>query len=72
MKNWPAVTVALIVLAAVIGFAVWAFSLSGVTGPRSVHGWVALILGLAGVAGLTGGLMWLAFYSSRKGFDDRQ
>ena len=31
-------------------------------------------MGIAGVftAGLTGGLMWLAFYSARKGFDDDQ
>ena len=38
----------------------------------SVHGWVAM--GIAGLftALLTGGLMWLAFYSARKGFDDDQ
>jgi protein-S-isoprenylcysteine O-methyltransferase Ste14 len=36
----------------------------------SVHGWIAMALGF-GVTGLLGGgLMWLAFYSSRKGWDD--
>src|SRR5579872_5689047 len=62
-----------VVLAAMLAFAVWglfaAWSLSGDTA-ISVHGYIAL--GLAG--GMTlllgGGLMWLAFYSSRKGYDD--
>ncbi|HLI64918.1 MAG TPA: hypothetical protein VKU90_01020 [Caulobacteraceae bacterium] len=62
-----------VVLAAMLAFAVWglfaAWRLSGDTA-ISVHGYIAL--GLAG--GMTlllgGGLMWLAFYSSRKGYDD--
>ena len=68
----PTVILAL-VLAAMLGFAVWgliaAWRLSGDV-PISLNGYIAL--GLA--AGLTlllgGGLMWLAFYSARKGFDD--
>lgn len=37
--------------------------------------WIApilpfVIVGLIAVGGLTGGLMWLAFYSSRHGYDD--
>lgn len=35
----------------------------------SLHGRVALTLGILGVAGLTAGLMRLLFYSSRRGFD---
>ena len=38
----------------------------------SGHGWTALILGVvfSFVVGI--GLMWLVFYSSRKGYDERQ
>ncbi len=35
-----------------------------------VHGWVALGLAFVLTGALGGGLMWLAFYSSRKGWDD--
>jgi hypothetical protein len=31
---------------------------------------VALVAGAVGVGALTGVLMWLAFYSARKGYDD--
>ena len=56
-----------------LAFAIWAFlklwAMSG-DSKMSVHGYIAM--GLAG--GLTlivgGGLMWLAFYSARKGYDD--
>jgi hypothetical protein len=60
-------------LVAMLGLAVWGFfaawKLSG-GAPISVNGYVAL--GLAGGVTLLlgGGLMWLAFYSSRKGWDD--
>lgn len=37
----------------------------------SIHGWVALTLGLLGIVGLTWVLMALAFKSSREGWDDR-
>lgn len=64
----------LVFLLGLLAFAAWAFvTLWRMTGDTqiSVHGYIAM--GLA--AGLTillgGGLMWLAFYSSRKGYDDR-
>ncbi len=66
-----------ILLIAVFGgflaFAIWAFfKLWGMAGETkmSIHGYIAM--GLAGVLTLVvgGGLMWLAFYSSRKGYDD--
>ena len=67
-------TVALVLtFVAMLGFAVWgliaAWKLSGDT-PISLNGYIAL--GLAGGVTLLlgGGLMWLAFYSARKGFDD--
>ncbi len=54
------------------GWGAWAsWRLAG-DAPMSIHGWIAM--GIAGVftALLTGGFMWLAFYSARKGFDDDQ
>ena len=35
------------------------------------HGWLAVILGSIGSVGLGAGLMWLSFYSSRQGYDER-
>jgi protein-S-isoprenylcysteine O-methyltransferase Ste14 len=37
----------------------------------SVHGWIAMSIGILFSLGIGGGLMWLSFYSSRNGFDDR-
>lgn len=37
----------------------------------SIHGWIALGLGLFGTGGLAWLLMSLAFRSSREGWDDR-
>ncbi len=39
-------------------------------GPMTGHGWIALALAVAGAALLAAGLMWLAFRSSRDGWDD--
>ena len=36
----------------------------------SVHGYIALALAIVLGGGLSAGLMWLMFYSSRKGYDD--
>jgi len=35
----------------------------------SVHGYIAMALGVGGTALMTGGLIWLAYYSARKGYD---
>jgi cation transporter-like permease len=40
-------------------------------GPMSVHGWIALTLGVLGTVLLAWGLMALAFRSHREGWDDR-
>lgn len=40
--------------------------------PMSLHGWIAMGIAGGGVALMTGGLTWLAFYSARKGYDDDQ
>ncbi len=36
----------------------------------TIHGWIALILGIVVTVALGGGLMWLSFKSSRDGWDD--
>lgn len=40
-------------------------------GPMSVHGWIAMGLGLLGTVGLSWLLMSLAFRSDREGWDDQ-
>lgn len=64
-----------VVLLALLGFAIWgltvAWRLAGNT-TMSVHGWIAMGLAAVLTLGLGGGLMWLAFYSSRRGYDDQQ
>ena len=55
-------------------FAAWAF-----VAPSKIDGgwrsllpvWPYVLGGLVTVAALTGGLMWLAFYSANHGYDDR-
>lgn len=37
----------------------------------TIHGWIALTLGVLGTIALAWGLMALAFKSSREGWDDR-
>lgn len=37
----------------------------------SVHGWIAMSIGVVMSLVVGCGLMWLSFYSSRHGFDDR-
>mgnify|MGYP003343533852 CR=1 FL=1 len=68
---WLTATVA---AAVVVGYLYWAgresWRLTGGTA-LGVHGWVAMSLGLIGTALLAGVLMWLAFYSARKGYDER-
>lgn len=60
-------------LFAMLAFAVWGFGaawrLAG-NAPMSVHGYVALGLGVVLSLLLGCGLMALAFYSSRHGYDD--
>jgi hypothetical protein len=69
------VLVLALVLFGLLGFAGWgawaSWSLAGGTS-MSVHGYIALAITVVGVLGLGGGLMWLAFFSARRGFDDDQ
>lgn len=60
-------------LAVVFGFMGWALwkmgGLEGITGGSMT---LALVIGggVLATAALAGGLMWLAFWSSKKGFDE--
>jgi hypothetical protein len=58
---------------AALGYVLWALKASWALGGgphMSVNGWIALGLAFVVTGALAGGLMWLAFYSSRKGYDD--
>ena len=64
----------LIFAAALLGFVVWAFfRLWALAGPvhMPLQGYIAMALAAVLVPALGGGLIWLAFYSERKGYDDR-
>lgn len=69
------VVILVVVLLGFLGFAIWGFvkawSLGGDT-HMGVHGWIAMGLAAVLTLALGGGLMWLAFYSSRRGYDDEQ
>jgi hypothetical protein len=56
-----------------VAYVIWAlkasWSLAG-GAQLSVNGWIALVLAFVVTRALGGGLMWLAFYSNRKGYDD--
>jgi len=60
-------------LAILFGFMGWAFYSTraiGLGGPGSGAIMVMIVAGVLGTGLLTGVLMWLAFYSSRKGYDE--
>jgi hypothetical protein len=60
-------------LAGMLAYAVWGFQAMWRLGDDvqlSVHGWIAMGLAFVLTGLLGGGLMWLAFYSARKGYDD--
>jgi hypothetical protein len=60
--------VLLALLAATIWWAAWIWTSIDVE--MSVHGWVALILGVTFSIALGCGLMFAVFYSSRHGYDE--
>jgi hypothetical protein len=70
MKRNLTITI-LALIAAAIGLAVLAWR---ITGPSklTLHGYIALAIALVLGGGLGAGLMALAFYSQRKGWDDQQ
>ena len=71
-RGWGRVLVALLCLAA-IGGVVLAFTAAWENAgdaELTAHGWIAMGLAFGCTGLLGGGLMWLAFYSSRRGWDD--
>jgi hypothetical protein len=61
-------------LALVVGVAAWGAigawaNLSGIS--ISLHGWLAMLAACLGMVVIGGGLMWLSFYSARRGYDDK-
>jgi hypothetical protein len=73
-----AIVLSLVGLGVVLGWVVWgliaAWNGAGAANPGSHltgHGWAALIIAFVMVCLVGGGLMGLAFYSARKGYDDR-
>ena len=70
VRSLGAVTTA----AAIAGLSTWALGacwtwIGG--GDLSIHGWIAMALGVTGTIAMTWGLMTLAFKSDREGWDDR-
>lgn len=73
-RDKPGLLIATFVVLAVFGAVIgWAFYASS----QMEGGWESLrpilpmvIFGLVMVGGLTGALMWLAFYSSKSGYDE--
>ena len=61
------------VLLAILGLAIWGLQAAWRLGgdvKMSIHGYIAVAIALVLTAVIGGGLMWLAFYSSRHGYDD--
>lgn len=52
-------------------FAAEGIQLEWADGTMSLHGWIALGLSAVGVLAIGGGLMWLVFFSARRGYDER-
>jgi hypothetical protein len=59
----------LLLLASILGF--WSALTHGKVPQMSIHGWIAMGVGVMFSLLIGCGLMWLSFYSSRAGFDDR-
>lgn len=70
MKTALVIGVLIALLAAALVFGIAGWTLDGADVTISTHGMLALILGGVGTLALGGGLMFLVFYSNRRGYDD--
>jgi hypothetical protein len=61
---------AVILTLALVAIGVYAWRTLGAS-ELTVHGYIALVLGVVGTIGLGVGLMVLVFYSNRYGYDER-
>jgi uncharacterized membrane protein YedE/YeeE len=69
-NNRMLAVVAILIALALAAIGVYAWQSLG-TSALTVHGYIALVLGTIGTAGLGVGLMALVFYSHRYGYDER-
>jgi hypothetical protein len=65
-----ALGLAVVIAAVSVVVLAWYWRLIG-GGPMSIHGWIAMGLGVLGTVGLAWLLMALAFRSDREGWDDQ-
>ena len=65
--GWASAVVLILILAAALAFMIYGWTLTDAQ--MSVHGYIALVLGVVFSTIIGGGLMALAFYSNRKGYD---
>jgi hypothetical protein len=70
MKTALVIGVLIALLGAALVFGIAGWTLDGADVTISPHGMLALILGGLGTLALGGGLMFLVFYSNRRGYDD--
>jgi hypothetical protein len=70
MKTALVIGVLVALLAAALVFGIVGWNLDGADVTISAHGILALVLGGIGTLALGGGLMFLVFYSNRRGYDD--
>jgi hypothetical protein len=67
--------VTVVILAGCAGLVVWMFAasehLSGSWEASLKPIWIVALLGTLATGALAGALMWLAFYSARRGYDER-
>ncbi|MEO9903204.1 hypothetical protein [Nisaea sp.] len=71
MRNVILLAVVLLSLLAGALWGVWEVWFSVEDVEMSIHGFIALALGAFFTLLLGGGLMWLAYYSSKHGYDER-
>jgi hypothetical protein len=69
-NNRMLAVVAILIALALVAIGVYAWQSLGASA-LTVHGYIALVLGTIGTAGLGIGLMALVFYSHRYGYDER-
>ncbi len=72
-RRWFTAAAVALALALVLAGLLWALRTAWGLGGDSqitIHGWLAIGITVVGVSVVGGGLMWLAFYSARHGWDD--
>jgi cation transporter-like permease len=74
MRKHPFLGLLIACYVALAGFTAWAFYSGSKTGrgwASVIHAWPYLLAGVLTVAAVTGLFVWLAFFSERRGYDER-